>query len=122
MMVARAMMTCKQGVDGNMVETLKRKLEEERQKEEEEEVVAEHDRENEEPVKKKIMVEQVILMRRKMLEIPEIYLQSLAISKLVKYEEEKILQKCYECNFKCYSDGEMKTHAITRCVEKEISE
>jgi len=68
-----------QGVDGNMVETLKRKLEEERQREEEEEVAAEHDRENEEPVKKKIMVE----------------------------------QKCYECNFRCYSDGEMKTHAIT---------
>ena len=53
----------KQGVDGNMVETLKRKLEEERAKEEEEEVVAEEeDRENEEPVKKKIMVEQVISM------------------------------------------------------------
>jgi len=69
-----------QGVDGNMVETLKRKLEEERQREEEEEVAAaQHDRENEEPVKKKIMVE----------------------------------QKCYECNFRCYSDGEMKTHAIT---------
>jgi len=68
-----------QGVDGNMVETLKRKLEEERQKEEEEEVVAQDDRENEEPVKKKIMVE----------------------------------QKCHECNFRCYSDGEMKTHAVT---------
>ena len=63
------MMTCKQGVDGNMVETLKRKLEEERQREEEEEVAAEHDRENEEPVKKKIMVEQVILMQMKILEI-----------------------------------------------------
>ena len=57
------MMTCKQGVDGNMVETLKRKLEEEKQKEEEEEVVAEDDRENEEPVKKKIMVEQVMLKK-----------------------------------------------------------
>ena len=64
------LMTCKQGVDGNMVETLKRKLEEERQREEEEEVAAaQHDRENEEPVKKKIMVEQVILMQMKTLEI-----------------------------------------------------
>ena len=74
------MMTCKQGVDGNMVETLKRKLEEERQREEEEEVAAEHDRENEEPVKKKIMVEQVILM--KILEIS----QKMAISKLAEYD------------------------------------
>ena len=85
-----------QGVDGNMVETLKRKLEEERQREEEEEVAAENDRENKEPVKKKIMVEQVILMN--MLEVCMVFL----------------LQKCYECNFKCYSDAEMKTHAITR--------
>ena len=62
-MMMMVVMKCKQGVDGNMVETLKRKLEEERVKEEEEEVVAEkEDRENEEPVKKKIMVEQVILM------------------------------------------------------------
>ena len=60
-MMMMVVMKCKQGVDGNMVETLKRKLEEERVKEEEEEVVAEaEDRENEEPVKKKIMVEQVI--------------------------------------------------------------
>ena len=76
------MMTCKQGVDGNMVETLKRKLEEERQREEEEEVAAEHDRENEEPVKKKIMVEQVTLMQMKILEIS----QKMAISKLAEYD------------------------------------
>ena len=62
-MMMTMVMKRKQGVDGNMVETLKRKLEEERQKEEEEAVVAEEeDRENEEPVKKKIMVEQVIVM------------------------------------------------------------
>ena len=52
-----------QGMDNNMVETLKRKLEEERQREEEEEQQQKakkaQDRENEEPVKKKIMVEQV---------------------------------------------------------------
>ena len=24
-------------------------------------------------------------------------------------------QKCHECNFKCYNDGEMKTHCNTRC-------
>ena len=53
-----------QGMDNNMVETLKRKLEEERQREEEEEQQQKakkaQDRENEEPVKKKIMVEQVL--------------------------------------------------------------
>ena len=51
-----------QGMDNNMVETLKRKLEEERQREEEEQqqkAKKAQDRENEEPVKKKIMVEQV---------------------------------------------------------------
>ena len=56
-----------QGMDNNMVETLKRKLEEERQREEEEEEQQKakkaQDRENEEPVKKKIMVEQVHMRR-----------------------------------------------------------
>ena len=35
------------------------------------------------------------------------------------YKSIVILQKCYECNFKCYSEAEMKTHAITRYQEKQ---
>lgn len=85
-----------QGVDGRMVETLKRKVDTARtlreEFEEEDEVQwlvddrdeetkrrDRDDRENEEPSRKKQVVE----------------------------------QKCPECQFKCYSDGEMKTHCNT---------
>ena len=31
-----------------------------------------------------------------------------------------VFQKCYECNFRCYSDGEMKTHAVTRYRDNKM--